>query len=646
MAHDNSPRQREDAVDRAQEAPGSTRPEQPGTPDSSGTERDNGGRQQTDRSEGQQDAGTPGQPASDAADQPTIKQTAPGGPEQPGGSAGSPGVSQSEDTRSEPPGVSQPSGQPQSQGQSSASGQPGAVEQPSARPGESAGKDGSPWARPNAPTGPAPGASPAGQFSAGSAGSAGQQAGGAPGYQEGYQPTQSYPTYPSYPGGSGQPGYPSYSDESGQPGGGNAGGQGSDGGFRLFNQSTEQQPEQTGAKRRGLTRGKLVVGGLVLALLAALIGGGLGGLVGYQFAASGGHLSVLDDPLPDADSAAAPQGAVEAIAQRVLPSVVQLRVTTALQSDAGTGMVVSPDGLILTNNHVISMAATGGDLKVLFPDGRITRATIVGRDAKSDIAVVKAQNVSGLRPVILGNSDSVRVGQSVLAIGAPLALDGTVTTGIVSALNRAVSVGDDDSPPAPPREPGKLFPNPLPNTPLSPLPPSASAAPDQGEVLDAIQTDAAINPGNSGGPLLDIDGKVIGVNTAILSIGGGDGDQGGSVGLGFSIPINQVKRVAQELEQTGHSTMAVLGVQVQGSSRMTRLPDNPGVTLGLLTPGGAAQHAGLKQGDVVTKVDDRAVTFGDDLVAAIRSHAPGDRVTLTLSDGRSVPVILGSQPSG
>jgi putative serine protease PepD len=486
-------------------------------------------------------------------------------------------------------------------------------------------------------------ASPAGQFSTGSAG---QQAGGAPGYQQGYQPTQSYPTYPSYPGGSGQPGYPSYSDGSGQPDGGNAGGQGADGGFRLFNQSTEQQPEQAGAKRRGLTRGKLVVGGLVLALLAALIGGGLGGLVGYQFAASGGHLSVLDDPLPDADSAAAPQGAVEAIAQRVLPSVVQLRVTTALQSDAGTGMVVSPDGLILTNNHVISMAATGGDLKVLFPDGRITRATIVGRDAKSDIAVVKAQNISGLRPVTLGNSDSVRVGQSVLAIGAPLALDGTVTTGIVSALNRAVSVGDDESPPTPPRGPGKLFPNPLPNTPLSPLPPSASPAQDQGEVLDAIQTDAAINPGNSGGPLLDIDGKVIGVNTAILSIGGGDGDQGGSVGLGFSIPINQVKRVAQELEQTGHSTMAVLGVQVQGSSRMTRLPDNPGVTLGLLTPGGAAQHAGLKQGDVVTKVDDRSVTFGDDLVAAIRSHAPGDRVTLTLSDGRTVPVILGSQPSG
>jgi len=357
----------------------------------------------------------------------------------------------------------------------------------------------------------------------------------------------------------------------------------------------------------------------VLALVAALLGGGLGGVIGYQIAAHGGRLSVLDSPLPDADSTAAPPTAVEQVAQRTLPTVVQLRVSTQRQAGAGSGMVLSPDGLILTNNHVIELAAGGaGQIVVLFQDGKTASADIIGRDPSSDIALVKARNVAGLNPIALGNSDSVRVGQQVVAIGSPLGLGGTVTTGIVSALNRAVSVGDDAPDPASQTTPG--------------------------EVLDAIQTDAPINPGNSGGPLVDIAGRVIGINTAIASIGGLPGEQSGSVGLGFSIPINQAKRIAEEIERTGHATTPVLKVGVQSASRPTDANGVVGAKVVSVDPTGPGGQAGLKVNDVVVKVDDRTVTTGDELVAAIRSHAPGETVALQLSDGRMVQVILGSLP--
>jgi len=357
-----------------------------------------------------------------------------------------------------------------------------------------------------------------------------------------------------------------------------------------------------------------VLAGVVLALVAALLGGGLGGVIGYQIAAHGGRLSVLDSPLPDADSTAAPPTAVEQVAQRTLPTVVQLRVSTQRQAGAGSGMVLSPDGLILTNNHVIELAAGGaGQIVVLFQDGKTASADIIGRDPSSDIALVKARNVAGLNPIALGNSDSVRVGQQVVAIGSPLGLGGTVTTGIVSALNRAVSVGDDAPDPASQTTPG--------------------------EVLDAIQTDAPINPGNSGGPLVDIAGRVIGINTAIASIGGLPGEQSGSVGLGFSIPINQAKRIADELIASGHATQAQLGVSVQDSQ-----PN--GAKLVNVAPGGAAAKAGLQPGDVVTKVGDRLIENSDALVAAINSSVPGSNITLTVASGagaaRQVPVTLGS----
>jgi putative serine protease PepD len=343
----------------------------------------------------------------------------------------------------------------------------------------------------------------------------------------------------------------------------------------------------------------------VVALVSALLGGGVGGYLGYEAADDGTAASspgVLAAPLPPHDPAAPPLSPVEAVAERVLPSVVQLQVEGFAGAGEGSGIVLSADGLLLTNNHVIEAAAGGGRVVALFHDGTSAPARIAGRDPSSDLAVLRAEGVSGLTPVTLGNSDSVRVGQQVVAFGSPLGLGGTVTTGIISALNRAVSVGEESG---------------------------ASEA----TVLSALQTDAAINPGNSGGPLVDMQGTLIGINSAIATTGA----RGGSIGVGFAIPVNQVKRIAEELERTGRATRAVLGVGLAGRGEPTN-----GAVIGQVTPGGAADQAGIRANEVVTRVDDRLVTNGNELVAAIRDHAPGDRVTLTV-DGRQVPVTLGGQ---
>jgi putative serine protease PepD len=349
----------------------------------------------------------------------------------------------------------------------------------------------------------------------------------------------------------------------------------------------------------------------VVALVASLLGGGIGGYLGYEAAsrrpaagpqAAASSPGVLAQPLPPIDPDAPPLSPVEAVAARVLPSVVQLQVNGPGAAGEGSGIVLGADGLLLTNNHVVEAAAAGGGVVAVFHDGTSAPARIVGRDPSSDLAVLRAQNVSGLTPITLGNSDSVRVGQQVVAFGSPLGLGGTVTTGIISALNRAVSVGEESG---------------------------ASEA----TVLSAVQTDAAINPGNSGGPLVDMQGALIGINSAIATTGA----QGGSIGVGFSIPINQAKRVAEELERTGRASRAVLGVGLVGRGRATN-----GAVVGQVDPSGPADQAGIRPNQVVTRVDDRLVTNGDELVAAIRDHAPGDRVTLTV-DGRQVPVTLGSQ---
>jgi putative serine protease PepD len=362
----------------------------------------------------------------------------------------------------------------------------------------------------------------------------------------------------------------------------------------------------------GSRPGRPVVGAVVLSLIVGLVAGTVGGAIGYQLADNGNRvISALDLPVPEAVPVAnLPNGSVEQVAARVNPSVVQLRVSGARTAGEGSGIVLSTDGLILTNNHVVAPAANGGGLAAVLQDGRSVPVQIVGRAPSFDLAVVKAQGVDGLTPAQLGSSSGVRVGQEVVAIGSPLGLSGTVTTGIISALNRPVRAGGEGS--------------------------------SQGTVLDALQTDAAINPGNSGGPLVDMQGRVIGINSAIAVLGLGSG-QPGSIGLGFAIPIDQARRIGNELVNGGQATQAVLGVEV-----LPARPNDTEAVIQRVTNGSAAAAAGIQPGESITKVGDRLIDSGDALVAAIRSMPPGSEISLTVKNAaganRQVRVTLGSQP--
>jgi putative serine protease PepD len=279
---------------------------------------------------------------------------------------------------------------------------------------------------------------------------------------------------------------------------------------------------------------------------------------------------------------------------------VKLETDMGRASEEGSGIILSSDGLILTNNHVVEAAKGAGDTTITFADGRTSKFTVVGTDPSSDIAVVKADNVTDLTPITIGSSANLKVGQDVVAVGSPLGLEGTVTTGIISALNRPVAAGGDIK--------------------------------NQNTVLDAIQTDAAINPGNSGGALVNMNGELVGVNSAIATLGGDSADaQSGSIGLGFAIPIDQAKRIADELIQSGTASHASLGVQVGNDAT------SHGAKIVEVTAGGAAAAAGLPSGVTVTKVDDRVIASADALVAAVRSRAPGDKVTLTYLDPSGKP---------
>jgi putative serine protease PepD len=358
------------------------------------------------------------------------------------------------------------------------------------------------------------------------------------------------------------------------------------------------------APRKRSRAGALTAGAVAVAIVSAGIGGGVAILVQPDRPSASSSVTGLAPSVP---AASLPAGTVEQVAAKVVPSVVKLEVDLGKQSEEGSGIILSSDGLILTNNHVVSAAkdgpgaAGGAQTKVTFADGRTMGFTVVGTDPSSDIAVVRAQDASGLTPITLGSSGNLRVGQDVVAIGSPLGLEGTVTTGIISALNRPVAAGGD--------------------------------AQNQNTVLDAIQTDAAINPGNSGGALVNMNGELVGVNSAIATLGGDAGPQAqsGSIGLGFAIPVDQAKRIADELIQNGTATHASLGVQVGNDSGAD------GAKIVEVTSGGAAAAAGLPSGVVVTKVDDRVIGSADALVAAVRSRAPGDKVTLTYLDPSGKP---------
>jgi putative serine protease PepD len=383
--------------------------------------------------------------------------------------------------------------------------------------------------------------------------------------------------------------------------------------YRGVRQPPNAPPHAPVAPPRKRSRaGALTVGAVVVAVVSAGVGGSVA-LLAQPDRHPGSMSIAATGAAPSVPAASLPDGSVEQVAAKVVPSVVKLETDEGKQSEEGSGIILSSDGLILTNNHVVIGAKGGPDgsqTTVTFADGRTAPFTIVGADASSDIAVVRVQGISGLTPITVGTSANLRVGQNVVAVGSPLGLEGTVTTGIVSALDRPVATGGD--------------------------------AGNQNTVLDAIQTDAAINPGNSGGALVNMNGDLVGVNSAIATMGGNDSAdaQSGSIGLGFAIPIDQAKRIADELIATGTASHASLGVRV-GNDATTH-----GAKIVEVTNGGAAAAAGVPSGVVVTKVDDRVIGSADALVAAVRSKAPGDKVTLTYLDAsgkpQTVQVTLGT----
>nr|WP_308295096.1 trypsin-like peptidase domain-containing protein [Streptomyces sp. NK08204] len=354
------------------------------------------------------------------------------------------------------------------------------------------------------------------------------------------------------------------------------------------------------------------------ALVIALVSGGLGGLLGAYVEREGAG----DATVPQAGKVPAGRApnSVAGIAARALPSVVTLHVKGDDEAGTGTGFVLDTHGHILTNNHVVQPAASGGEISVTFSSGDTARAKVVGRDSGYDLAVVQVSGVRGLTPLPLGDSDDVKVGDPVVAIGAPFDLANTVTSGIISAKERPITAGGEKG--------------------------------DGSDVsyVDALQTDAPINPGNSGGPLLDSRARVIGINSAIRSADSGSGSeagQAGSIGLGFAIPVNQAKRVAEELIDKGHATHPVIGVTLDmgytgdGARIDTRSASGGPAVL----TGGPGERAGLKSGDVITAVDGERVHTGEELIVKIRAHRPGDRLRLTVRHGgaeRAVSLVLGA----
>ena len=299
---------------------------------------------------------------------------------------------------------------------------------------------------------------------------------------------------------------------------------------------------------------------------------------------------------------------VAGIAARVSPSVVSIEVSNGSSGGTGSGFFLDSIGHILTNNHVISLAATAGaTIQVKLANGKNYKAELVGRDVSYDLAVIKIA-VTDAPALQLGDSDAVQVGDGVIAIGSPLGLTGTVTSGIISAKNRPVTSGGGTR---------------------------------ESSFINALQTDAAINPGNSGGPLVDLSGAVVGINSAIATTGSGFGGQSGSIGLGFAIPINQARKTADQLIKNGKASYPVMGVSIDMNFA------GPGAKVtsadGGILAGGPAQKAGIKAGDVIIEFAGKTINTADELIVAIRAKSIGDRVDVKYKRGsstRSTSLVL------
>jgi putative serine protease PepD len=328
-----------------------------------------------------------------------------------------------------------------------------------------------------------------------------------------------------------------------------------------------------------------------------------------------GQRSTPDEPLSKAAAA-------------VLPSVVSVTADGRAGTGQGSGVVLSRDGLILTNNHVVVGAGDDADLSVTLPDGTTSDADLVGRDPATDLAVVKV-DADDLTPADLGSSADLAVGDTVLAIGSPLGLDGSVSSGIVSALNRAISLGEAEQ-----------------QSPFGGGGGGGSGSNSPVAVIDAIQTDAAINPGNSGGALIDSDGKVVGINTAIASLAQGLNSESGNIGVGFAIPIDDAKEIAEQLVDDGEVNHAYLGVRLGDASESD--DGGTGAVVVDVEADGPADEAGLKEGDRLVSIDDQELRDATSVTAAIRGHAPGDEVTIVVErdgDEKTLQATLGTFPT-
>ncbi|TDS87262.1 S1C family serine protease [Nesterenkonia aurantiaca] len=445
----------------------------------------------------------------------------------------------------------------------------------------------------------------------------------------------------------GQYGQPQYNQDPSYGGAGH-GAYGGYGSGAAFAHPSQQQP---GARRT------VGVGGLALAvLLAGLLGGGV--VAGTQAVLDDGSISTSSAggiEINNPDSATV----VTAAAAKASPSVVTLAVSEGGQGGSGSGIILDEEGHVLTNTHVVTLggAAPDPDIQARMSDGSVSNATLVGTDPLSDLAVIQLEDIEGIQPAELGSSGDLNVGDQTIAIGAPLGLAGTVTDGIVSTLNRTISVASSavedegaDAPEAPEEgseEDGFEF-----------YFPDMEGSPTQGSIhLNVIQTDAAINRGNSGGALVDDEGRVIGVNVAIASSGGGAESDAGSIGVGFAVPIDYAQRVAQELIDTGEVSHGLLGVTVAAAGSQ-EVPDEtdtglapvmPGFTVGALiddVPGNTpAAEAGLTTGDIITAVNDRRIEDSLALTATIREYAAGETVTISYTrDGQQeeTEVTLGA----
>ena len=343
--------------------------------------------------------------------------------------------------------------------------------------------------------------------------------------------------------------------------------------------------EINASQKRNLPTASIVV----LALVAGLLGGILGGDATKGLILSGVNLVSSTSTIQRSPDS------VAGIAARVLPSVVSIETMSKDGGGSGSGFVIDTNGYLLTNNHVVADAMT---IKVILNDGREYAAKILGRDESYDLAVLKIKT-TGLKALQFGDSSKVQVGDSVIAFGSPLGLSGTVTQGIISAKDRPVTAGDENS--------------------------STS-------FISALQTDAAINPGNSGGPLVDATGAVIGVNSAIASLGSAFGSQSGSIGLGFAIPINQARKTANQLIKDGKATYPIIGVSVDmnyngGGALISK-------SASAILAGGPAAKAGLRAGDLITEIDGLKINSPEELIVEIRTHNVGDEVTITYLRGK------------